>query len=68
MPTALLYAIQVLTAAPALITGFQNVKDMLADAATKLQAMVDEKRDPTPAEWDELNAQIDALRQQLHSA
>lgn len=47
---------------------------MAYDAFQRLQAqrnfierLVAEKRDPTPAEWDEINAQINTWRTQLHS-
>lgn len=35
-------------------------------ARARLQAMKAENRDPTPAEWAELNAEIDAVRDGLH--
>lgn len=63
---ALAMALQLLNALPALIAAGVEVKDLIEDQTAKLQAMADEGRDPTPAEWDDLNAKIDALRAELH--
>lgn len=65
--TAALYALQILESLPALMLAGQNVVDMVASSSAKLRVMVDEKRNPTDDEWEELNGQIDALRAELHS-
>lgn len=68
MPAALLYATQILGILPQLISAGSNVVDLVNHGNAALAAMQTEKRDPTPAEWDELNAKIKALQDQLHSA
>lgn len=65
--TAALYALQILEALPALMLAGQNIVEMVASSSAKLKVMIDEKRDPTEAEWEELNGQIDALRAELHA-
>lgn len=64
---ALAYAIELLTVLPNLISAGANVMQLVTDGKAKLEAMQAEKRDPTPAEWDALNAQIAALRKELHA-
>jgi hypothetical protein len=68
MPTALMYAAQILGMLPSLISAGKNITDLVTTGNAALKSMQDEKRDPTPAEWDALNAQITALRAELHSA
>lgn len=67
MPTAIAYALQLVTSLPSLIKAGADVLDLLDKGKQKLQAFATEKRDPTPEEWDELNASIAAKRQQLHA-
>ena len=67
MPTALIYATQILSMLPALLSAGKNISDLLANGNAALKLMKDQNRDPTPAEWDALNAQITALRAELHS-
>lgn len=64
--TILAYALQVLAVLPQLIAAGRSVASIVQDANTALAAMQAENRDPTPAEWDALNAQIAALRSELH--
>ncbi len=64
---ALLYAIQVLTQIPALVSTGQSVVGLVNQSSAALQSMVAEKRNPTDAEWDALNATTASLRKQLHS-
>lgn len=64
---ALPFAVQLLTALPGLIQAGMNVTTLIGDSTTKLKAMHDENRDPTPEEWSALNAQIKALRGELHA-
>jgi len=64
---ALAYATQLLGLLPSLISLGVNIKNFVSDGIAKLSTMQAENRDPTPAEWDELNAAIAVLRKQLHS-
>jgi len=66
MPTILAYAMQVLQVLPVLITAGQNVTAFIKQANDALYKMQAEGRDPSAAEWDALNAQIDQLRAILH--
>lgn len=67
MPAALLFATQVLGALPQLIQDGQEVAGLVTTANTALKAMQDEKRDPTPAEWDAVNAHLRELQGELHA-
>jgi hypothetical protein len=65
--SALAYALQLLAALPQLIQAGADVMQMITEAKDRLQNMQDEGRDPTPAEWDDLNARIATLRGELHA-
>lgn len=67
-PLTALYALQLLQALPGLIATGQNVMSIINQGTTALQNMVAEKRNPSEAEWDALNAVTAELRKQLHSA
>lgn len=62
----LAFATQLLGALPALIQAGVAVSDLIDAGKDKLQQFQDERRDPTAAEWDELNASIAAKRELLH--
>lgn len=64
---ALLYATQLLGMLPSLLAAGKNVVDLVTTGNAALKTMADENRDPTPAEWDALNAKIKALQDELHS-
>ena len=64
---ALTYAIQLLSALPALIDAGMSIKNLVSDSTAALNKMQAEKRDPSPQEWQNLNDQITALRNQLHA-
>lgn len=66
MGAALPFAIQLLSALPALIKAGMDVTALIQDSTAKIRVMEAEKRDPTPQEWSELNAKIKALRAELH--
>lgn len=66
-PTTMMMALQLLQSLPALIAAGAEVKGLIEDQTAKLKDMADTGRDPTPQEWDELNAQIDKLRTSLHN-
>lgn len=57
--TAVTYGIQAIELATTLAASLQA-------AGAKMKQFEAEKRDPTQAEWDALNAQITALRAELH--
>lgn len=65
-PTTLMMALQLLQSLPALIAAGAEVKGLVEDQTAKLKDMADTGRDPTQAEWDDLNAKIDQLRATLH--
>lgn len=67
MGNAIAFALQLLQALPPLIEAGLEVKTLIEQQGAALSAMQAESRDPSPAEWDALNAQIDALRAELHS-
>jgi len=64
---ALAYALQLLNVLPALITAGRDVSTLVTQGQAAIEAMITDKRDPTPAEWDALNAQIKALQDELHA-
>ena len=66
--TALAYALHILTALPGLIQAGVEVHGIVTKYRDRLAEMQAEGRDPTPHEWDELNAEIDRLRGELHAA
>lgn len=49
------------------VRGVQEARELVKWASDKIKVMVEEQRDPTEAEWAELNAKTDALRALLHS-
>jgi hypothetical protein len=66
-PTAIAYAIELLGAIPNLIAAGRDIAALVSEGKFKLEQMQAEKRDPTPEEWDVLNAQIKSLRGELHA-
>lgn len=64
--TAIAMALQLLNILPSLISAGIEVKGLIEEHSGKLQTMADEGRDPTEEEWESMNAQIAALRAQLH--
>jgi uncharacterized protein involved in exopolysaccharide biosynthesis len=64
---ALTFATTLLGSLPQLIAGGAQILDLVNSGNAKLKQFADEKRNPTPEEWDALNASIDAKRAQLHS-
>ncbi len=67
MPMAIMYALQILEAIPSLIAAGKSVTALVTDGTKAVKAMQAEKRAPSQAEWDALNAQIKALRDELHA-
>lgn len=65
--TTLVYAMQLLGILPQLIGAGIEIKTMIESHNSKLDLMVEEKRDPTEEEWIALNTTITQLRVQLHS-
>lgn len=68
MEKALDFALKVLTELPALISSGIDIYELVQKSNEQLKRMVAEKRDPTEAEWDELNASIQSKRNKLHSS
>lgn len=66
--TALSFATQLLASLPGLIAGGVEIAALIEKGNAKLKQFDDEKRDPTDAEWEEMNAEIDAKRKELHRA
>lgn len=64
--TAALFAIQALQLIPSLISAGIEIKGLVDQTRTSLEAMQAERRDPSQAEWDALNDTIKSLRTQLH--
>lgn len=65
---ALAFAVELLSSLPGLISAGVQVVDLIQNGQAKLKLFDAEKRDPTPAEWDELNASIAAKRKELHAS
>ena len=65
--TALAFAVQLLSSLPGLIAAGVEVVGLIEKGNEKLKQFAAEKRDPTAAEWEELNAEIAAKRRELHS-
>ncbi len=65
---AALYAIQGLTLLEALLQAGLQVAPLVQQMKTTLQAMKDQDRDPTQAEWDALQAQEQAASAALDAA
>ena len=59
------FVLQLLDALPGLINAGEEAAATIAAHRAALQAMVDEGRSPTQAEWDALNSQISGLQDQL---
>lgn len=51
----------------ALLQAGIDVSAAASQMYAKMQAIQAEGRDPTPEEWDELNARIEDLRKELHA-
>jgi hypothetical protein len=65
MESALALAIQALEVLPSLFSASAEALGFISSTTAALRAMQSESRDPTDAEWAELNAQIATLRTQL---
>lgn len=52
---------------PLAIQGVSSAVALWKSGSAKIEQMVSEERDPTPEEWDELNAGISALQSDLHT-
>jgi gas vesicle protein len=64
---ALLYATQLLGILPGLLDAGKDVADLIKSGNAALKRMQEDNRDPTKEEWDELNAEIRKLQEELHS-
>jgi hypothetical protein len=61
------YALSILELLPDLLAAGVDVAAMAQRYIERLRAMVDEGRNPTPEEWDELNAERAALTDRLNA-
>lgn len=66
-PTTINLALNLLTALPGLIEAGVNVVSLAQQGAAKVKQLRNENRNPTPQEWDELDAMIKGLQGQLHA-
>ena len=67
MPIALGYAIQILGILPQLIAAGRDVTALIQQGQAVLSDAQANGREPTDADWNELNAQIKALQDELHA-
>jgi hypothetical protein len=67
MMGSLAFAINLLSSLPVLIQAGTDITKLVTDSTDKLKMFESEKRDPTEAEWKELNDRIKALRDELHA-
>lgn len=63
MGTALEYASQIFAVLPSFIQAGKDVSSLLS----KGKAVADSGKDPTTEQWNELNAMIKVLRDELHA-
>lgn len=64
---ALAFATELLASLPSLIAAGIQVTSLIEHGNSKLKQFEDEGRDPSDADWEELNARISTLRGELHS-
>ena len=68
MPEALRFALVLLDeVVPLALRGIRGAVEALESGRDAVSLMVAEDRNPTAAEWSGLNAELTALRRQLHS-
>ena len=59
--------VSLLNLVPQLISAGMSMAESWKMIKTKADLFIKEKRDPRPDEWADLNAQIQALRDELHA-
>lgn len=64
---ALAYAMQAINGMVQLMAAGKSIMQFVTETNSALTTMKSENRDPTTAEWDELNVRIDALHRQAQS-
>ena len=52
---------------PLVLSGVMGAAEALAQGRRAVAAMAEDDRDPTPEEWDRLNAGLASLRERLHN-
>ena len=62
-----LFALQLLSSLPQLIQAGLDVRELIARGEKSLKLMLEEKRDPSEAEWAAINAYTKKLRAELHA-
>jgi hypothetical protein len=67
MGNALAFAMNVINLMPVVLKGVSGAMEAFTAGKAVVEGMVRDDRDPTPAEWDALNAATAALQSKLHS-
>ena len=67
MNQAFLFAFQLLNALPQFIQAGIEISGLVTRMSERMHDMSLTGRDPTKEEWDELNAELEALRNELHA-
>jgi len=62
------YALAVIQYIPKAIALGKSIVDWVNEQSAIIKRMVDEGRDPTPEEWDALNAVIEAKHEQIQAS
>jgi hypothetical protein len=63
----LAFALQLLDLVPLIVKGVTGAAEALSWGKSQIEKMVQEDRDPTDAEWDELNKKTEELRTALQT-
>lgn len=64
---AFAFLAQLLPLVPDVVKGVTAAVEAWDVGTGMLRNMVDENRDPTPAEWDEINGRLGRIRSDLHT-
>jgi hypothetical protein len=67
-PAVISYALSILGQIPALIMAGQDIMNLIQQGQAALVKMGEEKRDPTPEEWEALNTAMKAAHDALQKA
>lgn len=65
--TVVSYLITALELGPKLVALGLDLAGFVGGAVAKAKVMRDENRDPTPEEWDELNARVQDVHQRIQA-
>lgn len=64
---AVAFVLTVLDVVPDIVKGVGGAIEAFTAGHAVVKKLVEEDRDPTPEEWDRLNSDVAALRDQLHT-